>query len=56
LYDAILPPTAERLLEHCDAVLRLEGASAGADNDVRMATARGLPVYRSVEEIPHCAG
>jgi hypothetical protein len=56
LYDAILPPTAARLLEHCDAVLRLEGASAGADNDVRLAMARGLPVYRSVDEIPHCAG
>jgi hypothetical protein len=56
LYDAVLPTAAARLLDHCDAVLRLEGASAGADNDVRLATARGLPVYRSVEEIPHRAG
>jgi hypothetical protein len=52
LYDAVLHPTAGRLLQHCDAVLRLDGASAGADNDVRIARVRGIPVYRSVEEIP----
>ena len=48
----VLYPTAERLLHHCDAVLRLPGASAGADQDVRIATERGLPVYHDVEEIP----
>ena len=52
LYDEILPPTAARLLQHCDAVLRLEGASKGADNDVKIATERGIPVYRRIEEIP----
>ena len=45
-------PTAERLLQHCDAVLRLEGESTGADQDVAIAQERGLPVYRSVEDIP----
>lgn len=48
----ILTPTAERLLQHCDAVLRLPGASTGADNDVRIARERGIPVYTSVDEIP----
>ena len=48
----VLTPTAERLLEHCDAVLRLPGASAGADTDVRIATQRGLPIYTSAEQIP----
>jgi hypothetical protein len=48
----ILTPTAERLLEHCDAVLRLPGASTGADNDVRIATERGIPVYTSIDQIP----
>ncbi|NUB44406.1 DUF4406 domain-containing protein [Fertoebacter nigrum] len=56
LYDRVMHPTAERLLQHCDAVLRLEGASTGADNDVRIAQERGLPVYRSLEEIPIRAG
>jgi hypothetical protein len=48
----VLTPTAERLLQHCDAVLRLPGRSAGADNDVRIARQRGIPVYHSIEEIP----
>ncbi len=52
LYDEILHPTAGRLIERCDAVLRLEGASTGADNDVRLAKARGIPVYYHMDEIP----
>lgn len=51
----VLYPTAERLLAHCDAVLRLPGESAGADNDVAIARRRGIPVYTSVEEIPRAA-
>jgi hypothetical protein len=31
---------AHRLLEHCDAVLPIEGASTGADEDVRRARAK----------------
>lgn len=52
LYDTILHPAAGRLLQHCDAVLRLPGASAGADNDVKIAHERGIPVYFSLDEIP----
>lgn len=56
LDDAIakeyLYPVASRLLERCDAVLRIEGESKGADEDVRLAKERGLPVYRTMEEIP----
>lgn len=48
----ILTPTAERLLQHCDAVLRLPGKSNGADNDVRIARERGIPVYETIEQIP----
>ncbi len=54
LYGEILHPTAERLLQHCDAVLRLEGASTGADNDVRVARERGIPVYHALEDVPGC--
>ena len=52
---AILTPTAERLLQHCDAVLRLPGESTGADNDVRIARERGIPVYHSIGEVPSYA-
>jgi hypothetical protein len=52
LASEVLYPTAERLLQHCDAVLRLAGASAGADEDVRIARERGIPVYSALDEIP----
>ena len=51
----IMYPTAERLIEHCDAVLRLEGASTGADQDVKLAQKRGIPVYHGIDEIPKAA-
>jgi hypothetical protein len=50
--EQVLYPTAERLLQHCDAVLRLPGASTGADQDVRIARERGLPVYERIEDLP----
>ena len=52
LYERILHPTAGRLLQHCDAVLRLPGDSKGADNDVAIARERGIPVYYDIAEVP----
>jgi len=52
LYEHILHPTARRLLHHCQGVLRLPGASKGADNDVAIARERGIPVWFSIEEVP----
>jgi hypothetical protein len=52
LAEQVMYPTAERLLEHCDAVLRLSGESTGADRDVAIARERGLPVFTRVEDIP----
>ena len=52
LAEQVMYPTAERLLQHCDAVLRLPGASTGADQDVAIARKRGLPVYFDVAQIP----
>jgi ABC-type sugar transport system substrate-binding protein len=45
-------PTAHRLLAKCDGVLRLPGDSTGADNDVRIAQTRGIPVWTALDEIP----
>ncbi|MFC5861286.1 DUF4406 domain-containing protein [Acidicapsa dinghuensis] len=50
--EQFLYPVAARLIARCDAVLRIAGASKGADGDARLARERGLPVYFSVEEIP----
>lgn len=51
-YMEILYPVAHRLLMKCDAVLRLEGASTGADEDVRIARELGLKVYFNINEVP----
>ena len=55
LAEDVLYPTAQRLLQHCDAVLRLRGESAGADLDVATAERLGLPVYHDVAEIPRAS-
>jgi hypothetical protein len=52
LAEQVFYPTAQRLLQHCDAVLRLPGPSTGADQDVAIAKQRGLPVYYDLDEIP----
>jgi hypothetical protein len=51
-YEEILYPVAQRLLTKCDAVLRIEGASKGADEDVRIAKERGLKIYYRLEDVP----
>jgi hypothetical protein len=53
-FNEIFHPIAERLLAHCDAVLRVGGASQGADLMVRLAEERGLNVYRRLADIPGC--
>ena len=52
-WNEIQYPVAHRLLEKCDAVLRLEGESTGADNDVRIAKEKGLKIYYRLEDIPN---
>jgi ADP-ribose pyrophosphatase len=55
-FNEIFHPIAERLLGHCDAVLRVGGASQGADLMVRVARERGLGVYHHLSDIPGCEG
>lgn len=52
LYQEIFHPIAERLLEKCDAVLRVGGASGGADLMLEVARRNGLQVYTQIEQIP----
>jgi len=51
-FNEIFHPIAERLLEKCDAVLRVDGASQGADLMVEVGRKHGLRVYTALEEIP----
>lgn len=55
IWDEIQYPIAHGLLEKCDAVLRIEGASKGADNDVKIAKEMGLIIYYNLDEIPDLA-
>lgn len=52
VYEEIFHPHCERLLAHCDAVLRIGGASAGADAMVAAARKRGLLVYHDLDQVP----
>ena len=52
IYNEFAYPVAERLLLKCEAVLRLPGDSKGADQDVKIAKERGLPVYYRLEDVP----
>ena len=54
-FQEIFHPIAERLLEHCDGVLRTGGPSQGADQMVAIAERKGLAVYHRLEDIPGCA-
>jgi hypothetical protein len=51
-FDEIFHPIAERLLEKCDAVLRVGGESKGADLMVEVARRHRLQVFTRLEEIP----
>tara|TARA_B100001750_G_scaffold231123_1_gene228250 strand:+ start:28387 stop:28746 length:360 start_codon:yes stop_codon:yes gene_type:complete len=53
IFQEIQYPTAHRLLTKCDAVLRIEGESKGADQDVEIAKELGLKVYYDLNEIPN---
>lgn len=52
VFEAYQYPVAHRLLECCDALLRIPGESRGADLDVALAQELGLPVYRAIDELP----
>ncbi len=52
IFEEIQYPVAHRLLTKCDAILRIDGASKGADQDVRIAKELGLKIFYDVNDIP----
>jgi len=50
-FNEIFHPIATRLLGKCDAVLRVGGPSAGADEMVRIGRELGLKIYTSPADI-----
>jgi hypothetical protein len=51
-FNEIFHPIASRLLQKCDAVLRVGGPSTGADEMVRIGRSLRLKVYSDAAEIP----
>ena len=45
-------PVAHRLLEKCDAVLRIPGESRGADLEMAKAREMGKMIFMNLEDIP----
>jgi hypothetical protein len=54
-FTEIFHPLAHRLLARCDAVLRMGGASAGADEMVATARKLGLRVFFDPADVPTAA-
>jgi hypothetical protein len=52
IFNEIFHPIAVQLIKHCDAVLRIGGSSAGADEMVVIGQAKGKTIFRNKAEIP----
>ncbi len=51
IFNEIFHPIAIKLIHHCDAVLRIGGASAGADEMVATGKAMGKKIFYDTTEI-----
>ena len=53
IFNELFHPVAVKLIDHCDAVLRIGGASSGADEMVNTGKAKGKIIYYNISEIAH---
>ncbi len=51
-FDEFMMALSLAAADRCDAVLRIGGASLGADQEVERIAASGKPVYRRLEDVP----
>jgi len=52
IFNDIFHPIAVKLIDHCDAVLRIGGPSTGADEMVKTAQAKGKIIFLNKAKIP----
>lgn len=52
VFNEIFHPVAVQLIDHCDAVLRIGGASAGADEMVATGRTKGKIIFLDESAIP----
>lgn len=51
IFNEIFHSIAVKLITHCDAVLRIGGASSGADEMVRVGREKGKIIFFDISEI-----
>ena len=51
-FNEIFHPIAIRLIDHCDAVLRIGGPSSGADEMIRRGGEKGKVIFLNKDDIP----
>ena len=56
IFNEIFHPVAVQLMDHCDAVLRIGGASKGADEMINTGIAKGKIIFYKKEEVPDLTG
>lgn len=52
IFNSIFHPVAIQLIDHCDAVLRIGGASSGADEMVKQGKEKGKRIFFDKKDIP----
>ena len=52
VFNEIFHPVAVQLIDHCDAVLRIGGASTGADEMIRKGKEKGKIIFLNKDDIP----
>ena len=52
VFNEIFHPIAVKLIDHCDAVLRIGGVSAGADEMIKTGQEKGKLIFLNKSEIP----
>ncbi len=52
IFNEIFHPIAVQLISHCDAVLRIGGTSAGADEMVNTGIQKGKQIFYNKADIP----
>ncbi len=52
IFNELFHPIAFRLIDHCDAILRIGGPSKGADDMIIAGKEKGKIIFLNKEEVP----
>jgi hypothetical protein len=52
VFTEMFHPVAVKLIDHCDALLRVGGPSQGADDMIRFGKEKNKIIFSGVDEIP----